>query len=772
MPLAQGTSQKTISSNIREMIHAGHPQSQAVAAAMRAARQSRKIGGETTAPDADAPPAPGPITERPYMHGGKYALDQLVGYHQSLPGTMTDPTIGGLESAFSSGLANHIALDAADPAAKRLSSRGARNRVGQHIGPSGKLLGQNIKMQKASGYGDYEPIYLPDGRGVETRGMTLSPSMQIGRLNTCPNSASCRGGCLGVTSGHNYAKGAKGEEGVVKGPGTAQANKTMAMMRNPEAFAAKLHDEITSAKKGAKKRGNHLGIRLNVLSDINPRVYRALIEAHPDVSFYDYTKNNSQPVADNHHYTYSSTGVSQPAGENGLSAGVHNPHQNWKQMRKRLDTGSNVAMAFSDKNHLPETVFDHESGKTYRVVDGDTHDFRPMDRQPVGSDGVIVGLRNKNRKDPPGEPAVRTSNGFFVHYDPRAQNGVPTNTQVAVHPQTQGMVTADNDGVPAAGMTTVIRRRAWGGFAPGHITEFEMSPEHYLQQFPNAHMYLQAEEPRAGRADGGRIAPGFRPIKNPSLKALSGAVDRSRYNYMRGIYHGGDVHWWDADHGTHYDGAEALGVPYNTKARLDASRNESGDLEVGSGDGVPAEVAARYASGGNRLMRREGGGFPHATKPHLFHSNLRHHLHVGPIHSSVHGRTDHLPMHVPSGSYVLPADVVSAHGEGNTTAGFKVMRRLFGGSPYGGSGGPYGQGDGPYGEALQNSRGGRAVDGGEDRGVPIVAAGGEYVLSPAQVRAVGAGDAEKGCKVLDEFVKRSRAQNIKTLQKLPGPAKD
>ena len=177
-----------------------------------------------------------------------------------------------------------------------------------------------------------------------------------------------------------------------------------------------------------------------------------------------------------------------------------------------------------------------------------------------------------------------------------------------------------------------------------------------------------------------------------------------------------------------------------------------------------------YAYGG-RAARAGGGGFPHASKPHLFHSNLGHHLHVGPIHSAVHGRTDHLPMHVPSGSYVLPADVVSANGQGNTIAGFKTMRRLFGGAPYGGGSGPYGQGAGPYGEALQNSRGGRAQDGG-DAGVPIVAAGGEYVLSPDQVRAVGGGDPDLGTKVLDEFVKRSRARNIKTLQHLPGPAKD
>lgn len=124
-------------------------------------------------------------------------------------------------------------------------------------------------------------------------------------------------------------------------------------------------------------------------------------------------------------------------------------------------------------------------------------------------------------------------------------------------------------------------------------------------------------------------------------------------------------------------------------------------------------------------------------------------------------------MHVPSGSYVIPADIVSAHGEGNTIAGFKVMRRMFGGAPYGGSGLPYGGKGGPYGEPLPRADGGEV-----DKGVPIVAAGGEYVLSPEQVRRVGGGDLEIGHRVLDEFVKRSRADTVKTLKKLPGPKRD
>jgi hypothetical protein len=136
--------------------------------------------------------------------------------------------------------------------------------------------------------------------------------------------------------------------------------------------------------------------------------------------------------------------------------------------------------------------------------------------------------------------------------------------------------------------------------------------------------------------------------------------------------------------------------------------------------------------------------------------------HTGPIHSSVAGRTDHLPMHVPSGAYVLPADIISSAGEGNTMAGFAHARRVFGGTPRGGGEQPYNHEGGPYGMAR----------GGSTDGVPIVAAGGEYVVHPDHVRVVGGGDLDMGHRVLDEFVKRQRAQAIKTLKKLPGPKRN
>lgn len=168
-----------------------------------------------------------------------------------------------------------------------------------------------------------------------------------------------------------------------------------------------------------------------------------------------------------------------------------------------------------------------------------------------------------------------------------------------------------------------------------------------------------------------------------------------------------------------------------------------GPFEIRKPEGIPAPTP-----------------LPKGPEPHASH------LHVGPIHSQVAGRTDHLPMHVPSGSYVIPADIISALGEGNTIAGFKHMRRTFGGMPYGGGKSPYGQSDGPYGSELES----RAA-GGKTSGVPIVAAGGEYVLSPAEVEWAGGGDLNIGHRVLDDFVKAMRAKTIKTLENLPGPKK-
>jgi hypothetical protein len=122
-------------------------------------------------------------------------------------------------------------------------------------------------------------------------------------------------------------------------------------------------------------------------------------------------------------------------------------------------------------------------------------------------------------------------------------------------------------------------------------------------------------------------------------------------------------------------------------------------------------------------------------------------IHSGAIASQVAGRTDHLPVHVASGSYVIPADIISAMGEGNTAAGFKVAKIIF--------------------AAPDNSN---TV--GDEHPVPVVVAGGEYIITPAEVSHIGDGSLEDGHKVLDDFVKMFRAKTIETLKGLPGPKKN
>jgi hypothetical protein len=137
----------------------------------------------------------------------------------------------------------------------------------------------------------------------------------------------------------------------------------------------------------------------------------------------------------------------------------------------------------------------------------------------------------------------------------------------------------------------------------------------------------------------------------------------------------------------------------------------------------------------------------------------------GLIDSSVPGRTDKVPMKVPPGSYVLPADIPSALGEGNTKAGSDVLSKMFTHSAYGLK---------PMTQKAQKFHFDgfkKLADGGEADHTPIIAAGGEYIIHPDIVKHVGEGNMSQGHRLLDKFVLHTRAQHIKTLKKLKGPKK-
>ena len=169
--------------------------------------------------------------------------------------------------------------------------------------------------------------------------------------------------------------------------------------------------------------------------------------------------------------------------------------------------------------------------------------------------------------------------------------------------------------------------------------------------------------------------------------------------------------------------------------------------------------------------------------------------HEGLITMAVGGRTDHIPMNVLEGSYVLPADIVSGLGEGNTLAGSKLVDTMFKSGPFGVSAkqpqfsqptrpspmipgsttamSPFGfDQKSPFSFGQRAAADGGPIMSGKYRPVPIVAAGGEYVVHPDVVKRLGGGDMEKGHNYLDAFVKGVRHHLIKTLSKLPGPKRD
>jgi hypothetical protein len=147
----------------------------------------------------------------------------------------------------------------------------------------------------------------------------------------------------------------------------------------------------------------------------------------------------------------------------------------------------------------------------------------------------------------------------------------------------------------------------------------------------------------------------------------------------------------------------------------------------------------------------------------------------GFINSAVPGRTDHIPQNPAADSYVIPAEEVAGLGEGNSLAGAHMLSMAFGMGPYGtrmpaahrGSGPPHAT---PPRLLAQESRGGARSGVGQGE-VPIMAAGGEFIVPPHIVAAVGRGNARRGHQVLDKFVMRLRQQHMKTLRKLPGPVR-
>ena len=130
---------------------------------------------------------------------------------------------------------------------------------------------------------------------------------------------------------------------------------------------------MSTLKKRAKNQGFKFAVRLNGTSDLAWHRMKVdggsnLMQLHPDVQFYDYTKvlNYLDHDLKNYHVTFSDSGA------------------NDGDIKQAMKQGHNVAVVF--KNALPKKY------KNKKVINGDLHDLRFKDPS-----GVIVGLIAKGK---------------------------------------------------------------------------------------------------------------------------------------------------------------------------------------------------------------------------------------------------------------------------------------------------------------------------------------------------------------------------------------
>lgn len=203
---------------------------------------------------------------------------------------------------------------------------------------------------------------LVHGAEWETLILYMAPhEVAVDGVNLCPASTEgCRKDCLFH----------QGRARMFKEVNEARIRKAKMFIEDTFEFLAQLHAEINRAKRNAAKKGKRLAIRLNGTTDIH---WVSVINAHPDVQFYDYTKTARGMsfarglLPDNYHVTFSRSELNS-----NIAARV-------------LRAGGNVAIVV-DKG--VKVDFSNP-----RLVDGDLHDARFLDgRSP---EGLVVVLRAK-----------------------------------------------------------------------------------------------------------------------------------------------------------------------------------------------------------------------------------------------------------------------------------------------------------------------------------------------------------------------------------------
>jgi len=220
--------------------------------------------------------------------------------------------------------------------------------------------------------------------GFITYILYMSPFINNSKgINVCSHaSKGCAESCL-VGSGFG---------GMFTSVAEGRRNKTEYFLADREAFLLQLDKEIVKAVKKHKGK-EKVVFRLNGTSDIRYEKFKIrdnknIFELHPDVQFYDYTKNHLRfdiELPKNYHLTFSR---SETNGDKALEL---------------LERGFSVAMVF---DRLPKTY------KGFKVINGDLSDIRFNDPK-----NVIVGLKYKKMTGKGADNSLAVSSGFVIEVD-------------------------------------------------------------------------------------------------------------------------------------------------------------------------------------------------------------------------------------------------------------------------------------------------------------------------------------------------------------------
>lgn len=228
---------------------------------------------------------------------------------------------------------------------------------------SGGRLPEPVGVSKLLGEGDLNPKTAKNE--VVTMGLSLYPAQGIGFGNVCPFAKTCLKSCL-----------AHQGQGPVPSVAGSRVAKTVLYYLARDWFLAKLNREL-AAFRAKYPPDTVVGVRLNMFSDI-PWEHHGVIDAHPGISFYDYTKNPRRwgAVRPNYWVTFSYDGTNDDAALRVLQAGGN------VSVVFYLETDGAACGKAAHRQPLPE------SWRGFPVIDGGVTDWRPDDPR-----GVIVGLR-------------------------------------------------------------------------------------------------------------------------------------------------------------------------------------------------------------------------------------------------------------------------------------------------------------------------------------------------------------------------------------------